>query len=333
MGFRFWRRIGILPGVTLNLSKSGASVSVGPRGTKFTVGSSGKRMSLGLPGTGMFYTHKFASKASSTGYQESVSNASALDLGFFKRLITADEEEAFVDGCREFLFGSSAKALKHFKKAMHYPESAVMAGVLYLKTEDFSHAKECFEIAYRNIDKLGRLFKKYKIYAEISLEITDEMSAVFTPDIKGVLLCLAECNQHLGDPYQAYNNLMELYKLYPDDLVLKLSLAELLIEDFEYDKDNCFRVVTMIGNIQNKSPIHAALMLYKARALKKMNLLAPARDTLTTALRGKKECSDELSIVLRYERVLLYKLMGHKGRAKADMERIYALNPYFSASL
>ena len=39
MGFRFWRRIKIAPGVTLNLSKSGGSLSFGPRGAKFTVGS------------------------------------------------------------------------------------------------------------------------------------------------------------------------------------------------------------------------------------------------------------------------------------------------------
>lgn len=30
MGFRFFKRLNILPGVTLNLSKSGGSVSVGP---------------------------------------------------------------------------------------------------------------------------------------------------------------------------------------------------------------------------------------------------------------------------------------------------------------
>ncbi|RLC08862.1 MAG: DUF4236 domain-containing protein, partial [Deltaproteobacteria bacterium] len=41
MSFRFWRRIKIAPGVTLNLSKSGGSLSFGPRGAKFTVGSRG----------------------------------------------------------------------------------------------------------------------------------------------------------------------------------------------------------------------------------------------------------------------------------------------------
>jgi hypothetical protein len=56
MAFRFWRRIKIAPGVTLNLSKSGGSLSFGPRGAKFTAGSLGRRATVGIPGTGPFHT-------------------------------------------------------------------------------------------------------------------------------------------------------------------------------------------------------------------------------------------------------------------------------------
>ena len=55
MGFRFFRRIKIAPGVSLNLGKRGASVSVGPRGAKMTFGSRGVRSSVGIPGTGIRY--------------------------------------------------------------------------------------------------------------------------------------------------------------------------------------------------------------------------------------------------------------------------------------
>ena len=46
MGFRFQRRIRIAPGLTLNLSKPGGSLSFGPRGAKFTVCSMGKLLTL-----------------------------------------------------------------------------------------------------------------------------------------------------------------------------------------------------------------------------------------------------------------------------------------------
>ena len=60
MGFRFFKRIGLTKGVTLNLSKSGGSVSVGPQGAKLTLGPQGARVTLGIPGTGLFYTTNFS---------------------------------------------------------------------------------------------------------------------------------------------------------------------------------------------------------------------------------------------------------------------------------
>jgi hypothetical protein len=56
MGWRFYRRFKILPGMTVNLSKKGASVSVGVRGAHLTAGRSGIRETIGLPGTGVYYT-------------------------------------------------------------------------------------------------------------------------------------------------------------------------------------------------------------------------------------------------------------------------------------
>ena len=96
MNFRFWRRIRIAPGVTLNLSKSGGSLSFGPRGAKFTVGSRGKRATVGIPGTGLFYTTTLPGGRSGGRRSASYSGPAVptvcpedrLTLGFFKRLIT-----------------------------------------------------------------------------------------------------------------------------------------------------------------------------------------------------------------------------------------------------
>jgi Protein of unknown function (DUF4236) len=58
MPFRFYRRVPIIPGVRLNLSKSGASVSLGGPGAHVTFGRRGIRQTVGIPGTGMYYTHQ-----------------------------------------------------------------------------------------------------------------------------------------------------------------------------------------------------------------------------------------------------------------------------------
>ncbi len=58
MGFRFQKRISILPGVRLNLSKSGASMSVGPRGASVNIGKRGIFGNVGIPGTGLSYRER-----------------------------------------------------------------------------------------------------------------------------------------------------------------------------------------------------------------------------------------------------------------------------------
>ena len=62
MGFRFQKRIKIAPGVRLNLSKSGVSVSSGIRGATVNFSRRGTRATLGLPGTGLSYSTKIGSK-------------------------------------------------------------------------------------------------------------------------------------------------------------------------------------------------------------------------------------------------------------------------------
>src|SRR3546814_9908220 len=58
MGFRFSKRITLLPGVRMNISKSGASLSVGPRGASVTMGKRGVYGNVGIPGSGLSYRER-----------------------------------------------------------------------------------------------------------------------------------------------------------------------------------------------------------------------------------------------------------------------------------
>lgn len=68
MGFRFQKRISILPGVRINLSKSGASASLGPRGADVNIGRDGITTNAGIPGTGLSYRQKLGGKGGKTGW-------------------------------------------------------------------------------------------------------------------------------------------------------------------------------------------------------------------------------------------------------------------------
>jgi hypothetical protein len=67
MGFRFQKRLSILPGVRLNLSKSGVSTSLGPRGADVNIGPHGVTTNAGIPGTGLSYRSKLGGHGGKIG--------------------------------------------------------------------------------------------------------------------------------------------------------------------------------------------------------------------------------------------------------------------------
>jgi len=68
MALRFYRRVQLFPGVRVNLSRSGPSLSVGVRGAHVTVGRRGVTRTIGIPGSGIFWTSR-------TGTQTGVHSA------------------------------------------------------------------------------------------------------------------------------------------------------------------------------------------------------------------------------------------------------------------
>lgn len=66
MGWRFSKRVKLLPGLSLNLSKSGVSTSIGARGAHVTIGHGKVRQTVGIPGTGISYTDVQSMQASSS---------------------------------------------------------------------------------------------------------------------------------------------------------------------------------------------------------------------------------------------------------------------------
>ena len=64
MPLRFRRSLRVLPGLRLNLGKTGASVSLGGRGLHETLGHGRARTTVGLPGTGISYTHQARTRRS-----------------------------------------------------------------------------------------------------------------------------------------------------------------------------------------------------------------------------------------------------------------------------
>jgi hypothetical protein len=55
MGWRFSKRIKLLPGVSLNISKSGVSLTLGGKGLSINIGPKHTTTTASLPGKGLSY--------------------------------------------------------------------------------------------------------------------------------------------------------------------------------------------------------------------------------------------------------------------------------------
>ena len=54
MSLRYRKSLKLLPGVRVNLSKSGISTTIGPKGASVNIGKKGTYLNTGVPGTGLY---------------------------------------------------------------------------------------------------------------------------------------------------------------------------------------------------------------------------------------------------------------------------------------
>lgn len=62
MGFRFSKSVRILPGVRLNLSRTGVSASIGRPGATVNLSKRGVRGTVGAPGSGLSYSKNIVTR-------------------------------------------------------------------------------------------------------------------------------------------------------------------------------------------------------------------------------------------------------------------------------
>ena len=103
--FRFRKSVKIAPGVKLNLSKSGGSLSLGGRGATVNINSRGVRSTYSIPGTGISYVAQTSSGRSTTSSSYS-SNRSA-----YKELLRQQKEEE-----KQRLLQEAAEGYKLFQE-------------------------------------------------------------------------------------------------------------------------------------------------------------------------------------------------------------------------
>ena len=88
MGWRYRKRIKILPGIHINISKSGISTNVGVKGASVTFGPKGTYVNAGLPGTGLYRRDKVSipQKEENTNSFLNYTDSTAEEAGMFNKI-------------------------------------------------------------------------------------------------------------------------------------------------------------------------------------------------------------------------------------------------------
>ena len=118
MGFRFRQSVKLCPGVRLNISGSGASLSAGPRGATLNFSGRGARATFGVPGTGMsFSTPLFSPQTRPRGADADGSSSSPIRS-------TAELTEAVRNPRSTVVYSSSGRRLSSQQLAAAYRKLA-----------------------------------------------------------------------------------------------------------------------------------------------------------------------------------------------------------------
>lgn len=328
MGWRFHRRLKLFPGVTMNMGKTGSSFSFGPRGAKVTVGKNGIRRTIGIPGTGLSYTtyDKFDKSGNNSSRKAAAAPSNTINVGFFSGLFLSGDEKIFVEAVKQMLAGNTSSALSEFSKIPQIADAAFISAVLYLNNGQYNACGVAIENALKNSSSLGTLFRKYNLDIDMSFAITEIFSVNLQPCTLALYLMKVEMLQQQHDISQACNILIALYKKDPSNLLVKISLAELILST----PNNGAWLKTLLGmtdNIENDSPVHTVLLFYRGMVLKEMKLYDAAQSVLSTAGRKKKDRDPELLLAIQEERAEIYELQGQKSSARKVWEKIYAEDP------
>ena len=95
MGFRFHQSFSIIPGLRLNVSKSGLSASIGGAPFTLNISQNGLMGTASIPGTGLSYRHHFGSSsndAPSNGTHQLPSNVGLLTVAPVEQIHSANAE-------------------------------------------------------------------------------------------------------------------------------------------------------------------------------------------------------------------------------------------------
>jgi tetratricopeptide (TPR) repeat protein len=350
---QFRRRIKIAPGVYVNVSKGGLSLSLGTKGLRYTIGKDGSQVNVGLPGTGVYY-RKHLGKPGTNKADEQQSEA-APRSGSKRRsrhkpgtqtspqpaalpANASPVEQAFHKGSAAYLQGDYQAAFDAFSRLLESTSD-------YRSDSLLMHALSASALNHDDValDSLTALVEQgqeplpgttesliARLLPEVTVEVPiTQYSSVEQPLNMGTaILLLSELMQAQGELPEAVQFIQDLYQQMPDDPVLQLSLADLDAQAKDYDA--LYELVSQNAkHLDNDSDVALELMYYWANALTAKEMYEAAEEVYRNALKGTASRNPELVKLVEYARADLYERQGKTDDAYKYFSRLLAEDPQF----
>lgn len=328
MGLRFFKRTKLFPGVTLNMSKSGPSLSFGPRGLKHTIGPRGSRTTVGLPGTGLSYTFEAGKKEPAAPRTQPRAATPEPPLRISEDAASFEAECALLRAVIAFQSGKADQALRHLEAADGFADALWLAGMIHLQAGRWSEAERDLEASISG-GGLGDVFERNGVNAEIAYPITDEVTAHIGPSSQATRLAIAEACQEQDRNAQAIVHLEAFLKQDPKDPVAAVSYAEIALEGQGTGPEVLRRAASQLKAALTRGPFFWIASLMLGRIQSRLGQPEDAILDYMAALQ-QDDLPDDIPLLLRYEMALCYGETGDRTRCRQELSAIYAMDPNFA---
>ncbi len=339
---RFRKSVKIAPGVRMSVSKTGFGASVGGRGGRVSVHTSGRRTTtVGIPGTGVSHV---STSGGSSGRTRPAVRGSAPDVPAHTvtgadvdkhlpkaGLFAGAAEKRYRDGLVAYFVGDRPSAAAAMEAAVAAESKAVSAHLVAALSidgeQDLPRVIRHLESAVTSTDPfpdkfLMKFLPPGRSDMSMKVKVTDFMSAFVPFDLTGATLLLAEAYQESNRLEEAIGLMQQLRDANPSDPAIRLSLADLLFDDRDYDA-----VVELTKDARNEDDLSLSLVYMRAAALAALGHQTASFDAFKEALAKTAKRDPELLATVRYDRAQAYEQAGQGARARADYERLYAADP------
>lgn len=304
MGFRARKSIKVVPGVRLNLSKTGIGASVGA-GARYSVHSSGRRTvsaRTGIPG--VYYQKGTGARRASPA----VAAPSPKKPGLF-----APKGEKNLYNAVKAQDVDAIKRVGERHPDFRLPAYS-LAGLLNIN-DNAAEAERLLDDAFATgKDPADDKFVSTYLFTLIKLPIAEGVSAELPINRDAIGLALAEIRQDAGN----LDGAIEVVEQLEPTTYAAVSLAELYAQTGRWDD-----VIDLTEGVKNDDDASALLCVFRGKAFRAQGYHDAAHEALKEALRARSRASEIRHLALA-ERAENYVAQGKKAQARKDLERILA---------